>query len=45
MPCGDQPVFLYRFVFYSVKERKTDLVIGLKNKWFVNGKGCKKHLS
>jgi hypothetical protein len=44
--------FLSRFFYialpfapHPVKERKTDPVIGLKNKWFVNGKGCKKYLS
>jgi hypothetical protein len=38
---------LYRFTFllYLAKKRRTDRVIGLKNKWFLDGKGCKKDLS
>jgi hypothetical protein len=42
-----EPVFLYRLAFWlcPVKKRKTGRVIGLKNKWFLDGKGCKKDLS
>jgi hypothetical protein len=41
-----EPVFLYRLAswFYPHKKRKTGRDIGLKNKWFVNGKGCKNDL-
>jgi hypothetical protein len=44
---GFLSLFLYRFVFvfYLSKKRKTGRVSGLKNKWFINGKGCKKDLS
>jgi hypothetical protein len=42
-----EPVFYTAlpFGFYLAKERKTGRVIGLKNKWFLDGKGCKKDLS
>jgi hypothetical protein len=33
------------FGFVLRKKRKTGRGIGLKNKWFVNGKSCKKDLS
>jgi hypothetical protein len=40
-----EPGFCQVFSFFPAKERKTDWVIGLKNKRFINGRGCKKDLS